>query len=45
MTKIIKDILEEYLKGFYGYGNLGSDFWFIGKEEAGENPKKILKQG
>lgn len=43
MTKIIKDILEEYLKGFYGYGNLGSDFWFIGKEEAGGESQKDIE--
>ena len=39
MTKIIEETLEGYLKGFYGYGNLGSDFWFIGKEEAGGESK------
>lgn len=33
-------LLEEYIENFYGYGNLNSDFWFIGKEEAGGRNKE-----
>lgn len=28
-------ILEEFINGFYGYGNLNAPFWFIGMEEGG----------
>ncbi|WP_146192202.1 hypothetical protein [Marinilabilia rubra] len=31
------------MKKFYGYGNLGSDFWFIGKEEAGGESQKDIE--
>lgn len=27
--------LDHFIKGFYGYGNLESDIWFIGMEEGG----------
>lgn len=30
-----KALLKNYIENFYGYGNLESDYWFIGKEEAG----------
>jgi len=30
-----KALLKNYIENFYGYGNLRSDYWFIGKEEAG----------
>ncbi len=30
-----KALLNNYIENFYGYGNLESDYWFIGKEEAG----------
>jgi hypothetical protein len=32
-TKLIQD----FCLGFYGYGNLRSDYWFIGMEEGGQN--------
>lgn len=38
--KINNAKLENYINQFYGYGNLKSDYWFIGKEEAG-NAKDI----
>ena len=28
-------LLNHYIENFYGYGNIKSDYWFIGKEEAG----------
>lgn len=27
--------LDHFIKGFYGYGNLESDIWFIGMEGGG----------
>lgn len=30
-----KKLLNNYIENFYGYGNLDSNYWFIGKEEAG----------
>jgi len=35
--------LESYIHNFFGYGNLHSDFWFIGKEEAGGTNKKDVE--
>lgn len=28
------ELLEAYMKKFYGYGNFSAPYWFIGKEEA-----------
>lgn len=44
---ISKKLLLEFMEGFYGYGNLDSPFWFIGKEEGGgkdieENYRRVL---
>lgn len=36
-TKIDKDLLEEFMIKFYGYGKLKSDYWFVGMEEGGGN--------
>ena len=30
-------LIEDFCLGFYGYGSLDSDYWFIGMEEGGEN--------
>ncbi len=30
-------LLEDFMKTFYGYGNYSSDFWFVGMEEGGGN--------
>jgi len=43
---ISKQLLSEFMNDFYGYGNLSSPYWFIGKEEGGgitieENYKRI----
>lgn len=40
------NIIVEYMENFFGYGNLVSPYWFIGKEEGGgktieENIKRI----
>jgi len=40
------NIVTEYMEKFYGYGNLASPYWFIGKEEGGgktigENIKRM----
>lgn len=32
---IAKELLSDFMEGFYGYGNLDSPYWFIGKEEGG----------
>ena len=34
------DILEAFMRGFFGYGNLKSRVWFIGMEEGGGNRLK-----
>lgn len=44
---ISKDLLTNFMSGFYGYGNLNSPYWFIGKEEGGgkemeENFRRVL---
>ena len=28
-------LLDEFAHNFYGYGNYGGQFWFIGMEEGG----------
>lgn len=43
---ISKKLLVEFMDSFFGYGNLDSPYWFIGKEEGGgvtleENIKRI----
>lgn len=36
LTLIMKNnIVAEYMENFFGYGNLTSPYWFIGKEEGG----------
>jgi hypothetical protein len=30
-------ILQEFMHGFYGYGNYNAPFWFVGMEEGGGN--------
>lgn len=37
MTKypVSKQLLSEFMSGFFGYGNLNAPYWFIGKEEGG----------
>ena len=34
---IDKILIQEFCLGFYGYGNLNADYWFIGMEEGGKN--------
>jgi len=29
------DLLQDFMRGFYGYGNLRAKYWFIGLEEGG----------
>jgi hypothetical protein len=38
LQKYFDDVLlNEFMRGFYGYGNFGGDYWFIGMEEGGGN--------
>lgn len=30
-----KELLSDFMNNFFGYGNLNSPYWFIGKEEGG----------
>lgn len=44
---VSKQLLSEFMTSFFGYGNLSSPYWFIGKEEGGgstleENFQRIL---
>lgn len=31
------ELLHDFMYGFYGYGNYGGDYWFVGMEEGGGN--------
>lgn len=47
ITSISKPLLTDFITNFFGYGNLNSPYWFIGKEEGGgkdleENFRRIL---
>ncbi len=35
MSGLDDALLEAYMDGFYGYGNLAGPYWFIGMEEGG----------
>jgi hypothetical protein len=32
-----KDLIKDYCLGFYGYGDLRTNYWFVGMEEGGTN--------
>lgn len=36
-NRMDKELLEEFMIRFYGYGKLKSDYWFVGMEEGGGN--------
>ena len=36
-NKIDDALIEKYIKNFLGYGNIYGDYWFIGKEEGGDD--------
>jgi hypothetical protein len=36
-------LLMDYCQGFFGYGNPGGKYWFIGLEEAGGGCKEIVR--
>lgn len=38
------DLLERYVNGFLGYGNLDAPFWFIGVEEGGGESRDQLTE-
>ena len=39
------ELLQDFMNNFFGYGNLKSDFWFIGMEEGGGNtPEEITSR-
>jgi hypothetical protein len=42
LTQSEQNLLEEYMKVFFGYGNLKSDYWFIGMEEGGGNSEQEI---
>lgn len=47
---VSKELLSKFIDSYFGYGNLDSPYWFIGKEEGGEkdlegNFKRILAWG
>jgi hypothetical protein len=35
-------LLEDFMRGFYGYGNVAAKYWFIGLEEGGANSTEAL---
>ena len=35
MKKFNDTLLADYMGGFWGYGNLNGDYWFVGMEEGG----------
>jgi len=38
LTEHLNDqLLDDFVHGFFGYGNYGGQFWFIGMEEGGGN--------
>jgi len=38
------ELLEKFIKGFYGYGVPEADYWFVGMEEgASDKPKELKK--
>jgi hypothetical protein len=39
----LQEDLNNFIKSFYGYGNLKSDFWFIGMEEGGGESLEEIK--
>lgn len=45
MSMINDQLLEEFMKGFYGFGNYQAPYWFVGMEEGGGNTyEAIVKQ-
>lgn len=32
-----KKLIQDFCLGNYGYGNMSSDYWFVGMEEGGQN--------
>ena len=34
MQKFNDALLSDYMYGFWGYGNLKGDYWFVGMEEV-----------
>jgi hypothetical protein len=35
-------VLDAYVHGFYGYGNYGAKYWFVGMEEGGRELRRKL---
>lgn len=44
MQKLDEELLNEYMNCFFGYGNLNSDYWFIGMEESGGTTFNEIEQ-
>jgi hypothetical protein len=36
-------VVEDFIHGFYGYGNLDSPYWYVGMEEGGGNTLDEIK--
>jgi hypothetical protein len=37
-------LLQDFMNGFYGYGNYSGDYWFVGMEEGGGNSFENIDQ-
>ncbi len=35
MQQFDNELLSDYMKGFWGYGTINADYWFVGMEEGG----------
>jgi hypothetical protein len=41
---INNQLLEEFMKGFYGFGTYSANYWFIGMEEGGGNTIEAIEK-
>ena len=44
MKKFNDSLLADYMGGFWGYGNLSGDYWFVGMEEGGGDSFEEVNQ-
>jgi hypothetical protein len=44
MAELDNELLEAFIDGFYGYGNLKAHYWFIGMEEGGGDSLKDVQR-
>jgi hypothetical protein len=38
------DLLQSYMRRFYGYGELSADYWFVGMEQGGGSTEREIVQ-